>query len=157
VLSGTSWAEHIWEQFENLMGTHWEQGKKTTNPSPPAPSKNRKLDHSWVHSEPSHWLHEISFSKTVHRHDLPMLIAGAEFWGPYLFRWGASQVLIFILFCAQANFISPSLKKNETMEASQNRRFYFEAKNSTTFAKAHGINWSAMENMLGNTLRTWGT
>jgi hypothetical protein len=79
-----------------------------------------------VHSEPSHWLHEISFSKTVHGHDFPMLIGGQKFGGPYLFRGGAMQVLIFYLFCAQANLISPSFQKNETMEASQNRRSYFE-------------------------------
>jgi len=59
------------------MGTHWEQGKKTTTPLPL--QENRKLDHSRVPSEPSHWLHEISFFKTVHHHDLPRLIAGATF------------------------------------------------------------------------------
>jgi hypothetical protein len=24
------------------LGTHWEQGKKTKNPSPPSPNKNKK-------------------------------------------------------------------------------------------------------------------
>jgi hypothetical protein len=32
-----------------------------------------------VHAEPSHWLHEISISKTVGHHFWPRLMAGAEF------------------------------------------------------------------------------
>jgi hypothetical protein len=54
--------ERIREHFENLMGTHWEQVKNTKNPSPHAPSERKKLDHPWVHVEPSHRLHEIDCS-----------------------------------------------------------------------------------------------
>jgi len=42
-----------------MMGTHWEQGKKTKNPLPPPPSKRKKMDLS-------HWLHAISLCKNVH-------------------------------------------------------------------------------------------
>jgi len=34
-----------------------------------------------VHAECSHWLQEISISKTVCHHFWPGLMAGAEFWG----------------------------------------------------------------------------
>jgi hypothetical protein len=33
------------------------------------------------HAEPSHWLHEISISKTVCHHFWPGLRSGAEIWG----------------------------------------------------------------------------
>jgi len=74
---GTSWGECFW----NLMGTHKEQGRKTKIPSPPTFSKRKKLDHSWVHDEPSHWLHEISISKAFHHHFWPGLMAGSAIWG----------------------------------------------------------------------------
>ncbi len=34
-----------------------------------------------MHVEPSHWLHEISISKTVDHHFWPGLMAYAEIWG----------------------------------------------------------------------------
>jgi len=62
------------------LGTHWEQGEKNLKipPPPPPPLKRKKLDRSWVHAEPSHWLYEISISKTVGHHFWPGLMAGAE-------------------------------------------------------------------------------
>jgi hypothetical protein len=62
----------LWE-FENSLRTWWEHiGKKEKIPVfPPPPSR------SWVHAEPSHWLHETFISKTVHPHFLPRLTAGA--------------------------------------------------------------------------------
>jgi hypothetical protein len=47
VLLVTSWGTHL-EQFGNLMGIHWEQGKKNKNSlSPPPTQKERKkLDQS---------------------------------------------------------------------------------------------------------------
>jgi hypothetical protein len=56
---------------------------KKSPPLPPSSQKGKKkLDRSWVHAEPSHWLHEISLSKTVHHHFAPWLImAREEFWG----------------------------------------------------------------------------
>jgi len=57
------------------MGTHWEWGKnKKSRPRP----KKKELDPSWVHAEPSHWLHETFISKTVHQHFWPGLLAGAQ-------------------------------------------------------------------------------
>jgi hypothetical protein len=60
--------EYIWEQFGNKR-------KKTKNlsPGPPTPQKEKKLYNSWVHAETSHWLHEISLTKTVHHHFSPGL------------------------------------------------------------------------------------
>jgi len=34
--------EHIWEHFENLMGTHWEQGGKQKIPLSSPPLKKKK-------------------------------------------------------------------------------------------------------------------
>jgi len=63
----------------------------------------------------------------------------------------------------------PITQKNETMEAPQDRRFYFEVLSSSPLAhpygwkednnlpKHMGLKWDAMENMLGNTLGTWAT
>jgi len=61
------------------MGTHWElegnkQKMKKIPPSPPTNIKEKKINALSVHAEPSHWLHEISFSKTVHHHFWPGLI-----------------------------------------------------------------------------------
>jgi hypothetical protein len=51
------------EHDGNIMGTHWEQGKKNKKslalPWPPSLKKKKKMDHS-------HSLHEISLSKNVH-------------------------------------------------------------------------------------------
>jgi len=66
--------------FGNTLRT-WEhignKGKKIKN-SPSPSLKRKKLDRSWVHAEPSHWLYEISISKTVGHHFWPGLMAGAE-------------------------------------------------------------------------------
>jgi len=69
-------------------------------------------------------------------------------------------------FCAKTNLIGPLFQKNETMQAAQNRRFYFDVYSSSPWAhhigesaKAYGLKVRClyMENMLGNTLWTWGT
>jgi hypothetical protein len=54
------------------MGTHWElegnKGKMKKIPSPAPQHKRKKIKALSVHAEPSHWLHEISISKTVCHH-----------------------------------------------------------------------------------------
>ncbi len=76
--------EWIWEHFENL-GIIWEFDENTLGTRKkslfPSPLKKKKLDPSWGHAEHSHWLHEISLSKTLHHQFLPWLTAGAKFWG----------------------------------------------------------------------------
>jgi hypothetical protein len=70
---GTHW--HPIKHIGNLMGTCWEQRKNEKNPPPPQfPLKEKKSRALWVHPEPSHWLHEISISKTVRHHFWPGLI-----------------------------------------------------------------------------------
>ncbi len=93
--SGGLWANHrglkrgaigntLVEHIGNLMGTHWEQRENEKNSSPP-PHPNPKLKRKrvkalWVHAEPSHWLHEISISRTVHHHFWP--------WIACIINWG---------------------------------------------------------------------
>jgi hypothetical protein len=55
-----------------LKGICWEQRKKEKIP----PTLSKKLKRTKikalsVHAEPSHWLHEISISKTVRHHFWP--------------------------------------------------------------------------------------
>jgi hypothetical protein len=84
--------ECLREQLGNLgntMRTCWEhigtrkQKQKITPRTWPHPQKE-KQGPSWVHAQPSHWLQEISISKTVCHHFWPGLMAGAEIWG----QWG---------------------------------------------------------------------
>ncbi len=67
-----------WEPNGNLKGTCEGQRKKWKNEKIPPPTppnlKENKIKALWVHSEPSHWLHEISISKTVRHHFWPGLI-----------------------------------------------------------------------------------
>jgi len=62
------------------MGNEGEKKKrKKTVPPPPPPPTPQKLKRKeakalWVHAEPSHWLDEISISKTVRHHFWPGLI-----------------------------------------------------------------------------------
>jgi hypothetical protein len=76
-----------WERLGGTtVGTHWELDGNKRNKTkkslfPPPLPKRKKLDRSWVHVEPSHWLHEISISKTVGHHFWPGLMAYAEIWG----------------------------------------------------------------------------
>jgi hypothetical protein len=88
---GTTWGTSR-EQTANMLPTHWEQGRKTKKITPPNPTptpKRKKRGPAWLHSEPSHWLHEISISKTVGHHSFwPGLMAGAEFWRPSYINWG---------------------------------------------------------------------
>ncbi len=74
-----------WELYGNTLGTREENKKKSLFPL----SKRKKLDRSWVHAEPSHWLHEISLSKIVHHHFPSGLIP------PIINNWG--YLLSFIL------------------------------------------------------------
>ncbi len=71
------WETH-WELIENLKGTYWEQRKNEKKSSSPRPQiqnlKGKKIKALQGHAEPSHWLHEISISKTVHHHFRPGLI-----------------------------------------------------------------------------------
>jgi hypothetical protein len=70
---------HLWEPHGNMMGTHWEQGKKNPKISLPPPHlKRKKLDPSWLHAEPSHWVHETSMSRSVCHRFWPTLMGGAR-------------------------------------------------------------------------------
>ncbi len=73
-----------WEPIKNLKGTCWEQRKNEKNPPPPSPPP-----------EPSHWLHEISFSKTVSHHFWPELIPPIYTQGTYLFIWHNDSLSLF--------------------------------------------------------------
>jgi hypothetical protein len=37
-----NFGQTIWDKTQVLLGTHWEQGGKTKNPSLPTPSKRKK-------------------------------------------------------------------------------------------------------------------
>jgi hypothetical protein len=77
--------------------------------------------------------------------------------------------ILLFFFSTINQFDWPIKQKNETMEAPQDRRFYFEVLSSSPLAhpygwkednnlpKHMGLKWDAMENMLGNTLGTWAT
>jgi len=52
--------EHVGEQIENLMRTHWEQ----KIPMPPTPTTKRKKKKNlrspgWVHAASPHWLQDF--------------------------------------------------------------------------------------------------
>jgi hypothetical protein len=57
------------------------------------------------------------------------------------------------LFCNKPIWLPPSLKRTKTMENPRSRRFYFETPSSSALAHLY----SSKEDMLRNTLRTWGT
>jgi hypothetical protein len=61
------------EHDDKMLETHWDQGTKTKNNSPPHSQKEKT-----VHAEPSHRLHEISISKTLCHHFWPGLMGGPE-------------------------------------------------------------------------------
>jgi hypothetical protein len=64
------------EPHGNMMGTHWEEGKRTKkslSPTYPPPYVHKKKTGLFVSAEPSHWLHENSLSNTVHHHLSPGL------------------------------------------------------------------------------------
>jgi len=109
----------LWEPIGNLKGTFWElygnplgtwrehvgnKGKwkkkiPPTNPtpiplSPPKKLKRKQIKALWVHVEPSHWLHEISISKTVHHHFSPGLITP-------IINWGYVFIYLFIYLVIQ--------------------------------------------------------
>jgi hypothetical protein len=77
---GNTLGEHIgnlgnilgtwWQPIGNLKGTWWEQRKneKKSSPHPHPKLKRKKIKALWVHTKPSHWLHEISIPKRVHHH-----------------------------------------------------------------------------------------
>ncbi len=70
----------LWEHG-NLLGAWQEHIRNKVKSKNSPPPQRKKLDRSWVHSEPPHWLHEISLSKTVGHQFSPRLMMGAEFWG----------------------------------------------------------------------------
>ncbi len=65
-LLGTSWGNNLgtWEPFGNLMKLIGDKEKNKKNPL----ATQKKLDLSWVHAEPSHWLHGTFISKTICHH-----------------------------------------------------------------------------------------
>jgi hypothetical protein len=60
---GENWGA-IGEQIGNMMGTR-KKRKKKIRPDPPPLLKEKKLDPSWGHPEPFHWLHELLCLKLV--------------------------------------------------------------------------------------------
>ncbi len=56
-----------WEPIGNLKGTCWDQMKNEKHPPSPPPKLTKEKNQGTLrmHAEPSHWLHEISISKTV--------------------------------------------------------------------------------------------
>jgi hypothetical protein len=68
-----------------MQGRDWTR-KKNKRQLPPPPSPKRKdQGPSWVHAEPSHWLHEIFISKTVRHYFWLRLMAGSGIWGLCLY------------------------------------------------------------------------
>jgi hypothetical protein len=82
VLLKISWGT-IWN-LGHLLGTLWEHDgntlgmRKKQKIPPPHPSRRKNWTPSWVHAEPSHWLHETFISNTVCQHFSPGLLAGAQ-------------------------------------------------------------------------------
>jgi hypothetical protein len=80
----------FWEIDENPMGTGGntlrtrEKNKKIILP-PTSLKEKKKLDCSRVHAEPSHWLHDISVSKTVPHHFSNGLTPLVKNWDIYSF------------------------------------------------------------------------
>jgi len=61
-----------------LDGNTWViRGKNKKSLSPYLLKKKKTGPFMSVHDEPSHWLHEISITKTVHHHFWPGLMAGS--------------------------------------------------------------------------------
>jgi hypothetical protein len=86
VLLRTSWETYLgtwWEHDGNTLGRR-EKNKIPLSPhlSPP-PYVHKKKTGLFVSAEPSHWLHEISLSKTVHHHRSPGLIPIPKSWGTF--------------------------------------------------------------------------
>ncbi len=63
-----------WEHIGNLKDTCWEQMKNEKKLPPPKALKEKNQGTLRVHAEASHWLHEISISKTVRHPIWPGLI-----------------------------------------------------------------------------------
>ncbi len=84
---------HFWPRL--MAGAEIEQGRKTNNNS-----RKEKPRPSWVHAEPSHWLHEISISKSVGHHFWPGLMAGSVIWGHSvrIAVWGCRPDLLQTIF-----------------------------------------------------------
>jgi hypothetical protein len=82
------------------LGTK-EKREKFSPPSPTTQNlKERKKKALWVHAEPSHWLHEISISKTVCDNFWPGLIPPLQlFTSPiYWMRCVPSSITFFLFF-----------------------------------------------------------
>jgi len=52
-----------------------------------------------VHAEPSHWLHEISISKTIRHHFLPGRIPPLEIGGTYMYIYVICNILKWFVEC----------------------------------------------------------
>jgi len=66
MLLATCWGTHkeLGNQFENPLGTHWEQKIPTPPPHPPKEKKKKKLGH-WVHASLPHCLPRISMLASI--------------------------------------------------------------------------------------------
>jgi hypothetical protein len=77
---GGLWAKHMggkWGAIENTIGEHignLENMMRTWYKHVGNKGKMKKIKALWVHAEASHWLHEISISKTVSHHFWPAII-----------------------------------------------------------------------------------
>jgi hypothetical protein len=125
--------------------------------------QKEKQGPSWVHAEPSHWLHEISISKTVCHHFWPGLMTGAEIWGqwgPVLGNEFRGMCLLSSIFSFATSLFDWSITKQilKLSRLPQCRSIHTKHKNHLyRFQKDNGTKGGATGNMLGNMLRTLKT
>jgi hypothetical protein len=66
---------------ENMLGTHWEQGRKTKKNSPhPTHKRKNKVHHECMWSLPIGYM-KFLFPKLICHHFWPVLMVGALIWG----------------------------------------------------------------------------
>jgi hypothetical protein len=92
--------------WEHPWGAHWKPDGNTLGPRrdtcwehPTQNPKEKKNKALWVHAEPSHWLHEISISKTICHHFLPGLIPPLEIGGTYIYTYVVCNILKWFVEC----------------------------------------------------------
>jgi len=116
------------------LGTLWELV------SLPPPSKRKKLDRSWVHAEPPHWLHEIC----VGHHFSCRLMSGTEFWGhsedpwPWKF-WGPVKLIqCNVSFFKSVTHLGWRLFTRGLKDLA---KFVYKSKRKMETFRVHGIFW----------------
>jgi len=116
--------EHVGEYIGNLgniLGTQWEPGKNEKKILPRPKLKRKKSKATWVHA----WAVPLAAWNSSSQKSLSPFLARPN--TPYLFcfiliSWGCLTSPTFFFHNEPIDW--PIAKKNETMEAPQNRRFY---------------------------------